>query len=108
MSRSVAVALGYRPEADLAPHVLAAGAGEVAERIRRIAAAHDIPLEEDHDLAERLFDLEVGDELPEDLYLVVARIFAYLDTIARKVEAAETGATGEDDQSRPTTRVPAT
>ncbi len=87
MSRSIAIALGYCPDADVAPRVVAAGSGVMAERIRQIATRHEIPLEEDTDLAERLFDVTVGEELPEELYLIVARVFAYLDHIAQKVAA---------------------
>ncbi len=95
MSRSLAIALGYRPEADLAPRVIAAGGGRWAERMRQIAARHEIPLEHDAELAERLFEADVGDELPEELYVIVARVFAYLDHLEKTLLAEERATTAE-------------
>ena len=35
MNRDLAIALGYQPTSDLAPHVLASGEGVIAERMMR-------------------------------------------------------------------------
>lgn len=63
-----------------APTVTAKGIGELAEKIVALAQAHDVPLEKDRALARLLSTLELNEEIPEDLYRVVAEViaFAYL------------------------------
>ena len=69
-----------------APRVVAAGRGVVAERILEIAAAAGVPIREDEALANALASLELGDEIPEDLFVAVAEALAWayrLDRAAR-------------------------
>jgi len=73
-----AVALKYNKEKNAAPHVAAKGRGLVAERILSIAKEHDIPIQEDKDLVEILESVEVEQEIPLEVYAVVAEIFAYI------------------------------
>lgn len=73
-----AVALKYDKAKNPAPHVVAKGKGALAERIRAVAEEHDIPIHVDGDLVEVLEKLEIEQEIPLDLYTVVAEIFAYL------------------------------
>ena len=48
-------------------------------RIRQIATANDIPLVERRELARALYrDVEVGQEVPPELYTAVAEILAYV------------------------------
>ena len=71
-----------------APRVVAAGRGVVAERILEIAAAAGVPIREDEALANALASLELGDEIPEDLFVAVAEALAWayrLDRAARGV-----------------------
>lgn len=84
MSRALAIALGYRGEVDLAPRVVATGGGALAQRILAIAERSGVPRERDAALAELLSPLEPGDEIPQELYIVVARVFAYLERVARR------------------------
>ncbi len=60
-----------------APKVTAKGSGELAEQILAIARAHDIPLQENTPLVELLSQLDLGDEIPETLYVAVAQIIAF-------------------------------
>ncbi len=76
--RKEALALGYEPSRDEAPRVLAKGAGELAERILAAARAHGIPVREDRSLLKLLSRLEPGDEIPPELFLVVAEVFAFI------------------------------
>ena len=76
--RPQAVALGYDPEQDRAPKVLAAGSGDVAEQIRAAAEEHGIPLYADPALAEILVQQDIGSEIPQQLYHAVAEILAFL------------------------------
>ncbi len=73
-----AVALGYGKITASAPKVLAKGERLTAERILEIAREMDIAIHEDERLAEALFSLEVGEEIPEKLYRAVATILAYI------------------------------
>ena len=76
--RQLAVALGYDPELDGAPRVLARGAGLVAEHIKRLAKEFGVPVREERNLAEALARLDVGAQIPEELYIAVAEVLAFL------------------------------
>jgi flagellar biosynthesis protein len=76
--RKAAVALGYDPAMDGAPKVLAAGQGDVAEALLRIAQEHGVPVHTDHPLASALIKLDVGTYLPPELYAAVAEVLAFL------------------------------
>ena len=73
----IAIALSYRPEKMSAPVVLAKGKRLLAQRIREIAAQHDIPLVENKPLAQALYKaVDVGQEIPGNFYQAVAEILA--------------------------------
>ena len=75
----LAVAIQYEPEKMAAPVVVAKGAGLVAERIRRMALEHNIPIVERKPLAQALFrEVDVGRPVPEDKYAAVAEVLAYV------------------------------
>jgi len=78
-----AIALQY--DGENAPIVTAAGEGVIAEEIIRIAREHGVPLREDASLAALLSDLELGEEIPEQLYRIVAEVIAYAYLISGKV-----------------------
>ena len=70
-----------------APKVVASGQGLVAERIMEVAREAGIPIHNDPALAEALAALELGEEIPEELYAAVAEmlVWAYgLDVKARR------------------------
>lgn len=73
-----AVAISYEV-GDEAPRILAAGKGEVAERIIARAKESDVPLYEDSKLASTLGRLEIGETIPPELYEVVAEILLFVD-----------------------------
>ncbi len=73
-----AVALKYDSQLNSAPVVKAKGTGKVAERIIKIAKENGIPIKEDTDLTELLMQIELNEEIPPELYKVVAEIFAYI------------------------------
>ena len=71
-----------------APKVVATGQGLIADRILEIAAAAGIPIREDAALVNALQSLELGQEVPEDLFVAVAEALAWayrLDRAARGV-----------------------
>lgn len=84
------VALMYKPEeGDAAPTVVAKGADHMALRIREIAKEHNIPFYEDPPLARALYaQVEVDQEIPLQLYEVVAKVIAFVMDLKRKRKAA--------------------
>ncbi len=73
-----AIALGYSENEDAAPKVLASGKGKVAEKIIEVAKSEGIHIYEDEHLAESLEDLEIGDNIPLELYQAVAEVLAFV------------------------------
>ncbi|MFQ5705958.1 MAG: flagellar biosynthesis protein FlhB [bacterium] len=75
----LAIALKYDPEAMDAPVVLAKGSRLIAARIKEIAQKHGIPIYENKPLAQSLFKIsKVGQQIPFELFHVVAEVFAYV------------------------------
>jgi flagellar biosynthesis protein len=79
-----ASALGYDPLKDSAPRVLAKGRGQVAQNIIDLAIANGIPIQEDPILTAALSTIDVNEEIPPELYAVVAEVFAYIYRIRGK------------------------
>jgi len=75
----LAVAVQYEPETMAAPIVVAKGAGVIAERIRKLAIEHDIPIVEKKPLAQALYrEVDVNRPIPADKYAAVAEVLAYV------------------------------
>ncbi|MGM4885173.1 EscU/YscU/HrcU family type III secretion system export apparatus switch protein [Tardiphaga sp. 1201_B9_N1_1] len=74
--RSLAVALHYDKTG--APVVTAKGKGAIGEKIIEVAKAHDIPIEENEVLAGALSNVEIGDEIPAELYKAVAEVLVFV------------------------------
>jgi len=75
----LAVALKYDPDNMGAPTVLAKGARLLAEKIKKIAREHNVPVVENKPLARALYQaVEVGGEIPGHLYKAVAEILAHV------------------------------
>ena len=72
-----AVALSYNPEYP-APFVLAKGKQELADRLLETAREHGIEIIEEASLLNTLFQMEVGDFIPEEIYEIVAQLLAYV------------------------------
>jgi flagellar biosynthesis protein len=60
-----------------APKLSAKGEADIAAEIIRIANEHNIPLYENSELVSILAKLELGEEIPEVLYRVIAEIIAF-------------------------------
>ncbi|MFS8975733.1 flagellar biosynthesis protein FlhB [Cupriavidus necator] len=74
-----AVALRYEEGRMSAPRVVAKGTGEVAARIRALAAEHRVPLMSAPPLARALHrHVELGQEIPAGLYTAVAEVLAWV------------------------------
>lgn len=74
-SAPAAVALTYNGER--APTISAVGNHQLADDIVRIAREYGVPLYENAELASTLARLSLNDEIPEQLYQLVAEILAF-------------------------------
>ena len=75
---TTAIALRYAPEAGAAPKIVAKGDGFVAEEILRVARENDVPLRQDPALAGALATLDVGAQIPPELFRAVAEVLAFV------------------------------
>ncbi len=76
--RKGAVALRYEPKKRSSPYVTALGRGLLAERLIEEARQHGIPIRENPDLVQILLGLDLGQEIPPDLYQAVAEILIFV------------------------------
>lgn len=75
----LAVALAYKPLKMKAPVVVAKGRGWLAERIRQAAVEAGVPVVQNRTLAAVLYrSVEVGQQIPVELYRAVAEILAFV------------------------------
>lgn len=84
-----AVALRYEPDHDAAPVVAAKGQGFLAQRIQEIAAESGVPIRQDSEMADYLMALDLYEEIPPELYTVVAEILAHIYTMDKKYSQGE-------------------
>src|SRR3954462_6915246 len=73
-----AVALKYEPEKGSAPTLIAKGQGVIAEEIMRRAQENGIPVQEDPSLVEVLSKLDLNQEIPPELYTLVAEVLSFI------------------------------
>ena len=99
-----AVALKYE-NGQAAPIVVATGMGYMAERIVDIASESGVPVYEDNSLATMLSRLELGVEIPEELYNAIVEIYVYFlnfdpsqPDVKRRVEEKKPGV-AENEES---------
>jgi len=76
VKNQIAVALHYDRAG--APRVVAKGKGTIGAKIIEVAKQHDIPIEENEVLAGALSHVELGEEIPEELYKAVAEVLAFV------------------------------
>jgi flagellar biosynthesis protein len=79
----LAVALHYDKSG--APRVVAKGRGSIGEKIIEVARAHDIPIEENEVLAGALSNVELGDEIPAELYKAVAEVLIFVLRLSGRI-----------------------
>ena len=73
--KRIAVALEY--DGENAPVVTARGMDALAQEIIEVAREHGVPLQEDEGLVEVLAQINLGEEIPENLYRAVAEVIAF-------------------------------
>lgn len=80
-----AVAIIYDEQrAGSAPRVLASGKGHLAQKIIEIAEDAGVHIHQDPNLLELLAKVEVGDEIPVELYQTVAEVLAFVYQVNEK------------------------
>jgi flagellar biosynthesis protein len=77
----LAVALQYDRKG--APRVTAKGKGAIGKKIIEVAKANDIPIEENEVLAGALSNVELGEEIPVELYKAVAEVLVFVLKLTR-------------------------
>ncbi|GIP56565.1 EscU/YscU/HrcU family type III secretion system export apparatus switch protein [Paenibacillus woosongensis] len=87
-----AVALKYDPSQSDAPVVAAKGSGYLADQILEKAKEHGVPVQEDAALVEVLSKLDLDQQIPPELYTLVAEILSF---IYRSDKMAEKGISHE-------------
>ncbi|OON96284.1 MAG: flagellar biosynthesis protein FlhB [Epulopiscium sp. Nele67-Bin005] len=75
-----AVALSYK-EGSAAPEVVAKGKGKLAENIIEEAEKNDVPVYQDKQLANILTEVEVGSQIPPEVYDLVAKILVFVGDV---------------------------
>lgn len=79
-AKKKAVALQYKL-GHTAPKVVATGMGYMAQKIMDAAKEADVKLYKDPKLAQALTKLNLGDEIPQELYQIVAQILVFIDSL---------------------------
>lgn len=72
-----AVALKYDDNQNNAPVIVASGLGYLAEKIVEVAGENSVPVFEDSSLSTVLSQLDLGAQVPEELYRAVVDIYVY-------------------------------
>ena len=104
LMRQKAVALKYNPEKNGAPVIVASGMGYLAEKITETAMEAGVPVYEDDSLATLLTQLQLGAEIPRELYQAIVDIYIYfLGYVPEEEPASEENAASEGDAALPGT-----
>lgn len=80
----LSVALSYQRSEMDAPEIVAKGADHLAFRIREIAREHRVPIVENKPVARALYQQEVGEQIPEEMFTAVAEVLAYVYSLKSK------------------------
>ncbi|WJG08593.1 EscU/YscU/HrcU family type III secretion system export apparatus switch protein [Aliiglaciecola sp. LCG003] len=72
-----AVGIKYQDGSKESPKVIAKGFGELAEEIIAVAKQNGVLVHEDPYLSDFLAKLDLGQEIPEQLYHVIAELIAF-------------------------------
>lgn len=82
----IAVAIKYDKEKDQAPRVVAKGLRFKAEKILALAKEYGVPVMKNVPLANALIRVEVGEEIPEELYDAVAEVLNFVYALQQPSE----------------------
>ncbi len=82
--KKMATALKFDPQKDAAPQMIAKGLGIVAENIIEKGTENNVPIYEDERLTRQLHQLEVGEQIPYELYEVVAEVLVFIGEMDKR------------------------
>ncbi|MBI2378527.1 MAG: EscU/YscU/HrcU family type III secretion system export apparatus switch protein [Deltaproteobacteria bacterium] len=85
----IAVAIKYDKDKAKAPTVVAKGQRRHAEKIKELAKHYNVPILRNVPLAQALDKLEIGEEVPEDLYEAVAEVLAFVFKLKEEQDAKQ-------------------
>lgn len=68
-----------------APILSAFGEDTLAEEILKLAKEHNIPIYENPELVKSLSQLSLGEEIPQELYLIIAQLIAFVYNLKGKI-----------------------
>ncbi len=86
-----------------APVVVAAGSGYIAQKIVEVAQENDVPVYKDNSLATLLAQLQVGEEIPTELYQAIVDIYVYfLKYVTPETPANQGGKLPSNTQNKST------
>jgi flagellar biosynthetic protein FlhB/flagellar biosynthesis protein len=85
----IAIAIKYDKEKDQAPRVVAKGLQFKAEKIREIAKQYGVPIMKNVNLANALYRVDVGEEIPENLYDAVAEVLNFVYALQQEQAGAK-------------------
>lgn len=89
-SEKQAAALKYEPGQDMAPVVIASGYGSAAEQIINVAEKTGVPVYRDDSISSMLCMLDVGKNIPPELYEIIAKVYCSILSTAEKFKKFET------------------
>ena len=94
-----AVALSYDENKNAAPIIVASGMGYIAEKTIEVARESGVPVYEDNSLATMLTQLNLGAEIPTELYQAIIDIYIYfLNYVPGKKEEKNSGQTDDKEE----------
>jgi flagellar biosynthesis protein len=69
--------IGLKYDQESAPKVIAKGYGTLAEELVAIAKENDVMIHQDAELSQFLSTLELGQEIPRELYIIIAELISF-------------------------------
>ncbi|WP_407941661.1 EscU/YscU/HrcU family type III secretion system export apparatus switch protein [Metabacillus schmidteae] len=79
-----AAVIRYDESKDSSPTVIAQGQGMLATKIIELAKQHNIQMQEDEGLVQHLLDIDLGENVPPQLYSVIAEILLFIEEMENK------------------------
>ena len=89
-----AAAIKYDPDANNVPVLAAFGEGYLADKILEVARESGVPVVPDPSLASMLAKVSVGDDIPAELYEVVAKVLVFVGEVDKSYGARVRAASG--------------
>ncbi|WP_207634109.1 EscU/YscU/HrcU family type III secretion system export apparatus switch protein [Halalkalibacter urbisdiaboli] len=83
MNGPTAAVIRYDEENGHAPKIVAQGKGQVANQIIELAKKNNVAMQEDAMLVENLLDMDLGDNIPPQLYSVMAEILLLIEEMEK-------------------------